>query len=231
MGTKKQELFDKMSKITAEMAGMSVLLHSVTDIHFEIGFTDAKGHTKCVYSSTSINRTLGEYATNNYSEEDGYRIDVWEGDSPAADISISGFKSPWLDRITTEAKVVFEINKKRTVGVVPTDHSVESPVFSTEYETIFRSTSAIACRTEWYRQRFTAPEYVMDVREAPEGKEAYHVADIDIRSMTKEVSRMYDRDWLISLIRNYTRGDSGKMLGASGELADRILETYGRGKA
>lgn len=234
MGTRKKELFDKMESIKAHTAGLLVLLHGLEEkpnVHFEIGHTDAKGHTKCVYTSTSINRVLNEYSLQAYTEKDGYLVDAWEDGNPAADISTHTAKKK------SAAKVMFEINKKRIadLNIYPKAGgftSVDSELNTTfEYETVFRSTSMIECRGEWMRKMYTSETHVIDIREAPEGQESYHVADIDINSMTKEVPRKYGKDWLVSLIKNHVDGDKGKVLGIPEQLAERIMQVYGRGSA
>lgn len=218
MEVKKQDLFDKLAKVNAELSGLHVLLHRLEetpDLRFEIGKTETDGKTKCIYSSRSINRTLNEYAENEYTEEKGYHIDVWENDSAAADITIHG--NP-----RSMAKVVFEINKKTLVR--------NGTVMEYVHETIYKSSSPSACTQEWHRRgcSFTAG-YVMDIREAPDGKETYHVADIDIQSIAL-VPRSCGRDWLIQMIES--RKDSCDITGMNATfIADIILDAYGRGKA
>jgi hypothetical protein len=89
MGTQKQELMDKMEKIKAEQDCLMIMLHRIdeTEIRFEIGKTDDKGHSRVIFSSKSIKRAMSEYTQSGYTEKDGYLIDVWEGDQPVADIN------------------------------------------------------------------------------------------------------------------------------------------------
>jgi hypothetical protein len=210
MDTKK-DILDKMEKIKAEQCGLLVMLHRIdeAEIRFEIGQQNSNGTSRCVYSSKSIQRTLSEYASNGYTEEDGYLIDVWENDRPAADITAHGSEAK-------KAKVMFEINKKVAVGTT----NMEAPEVVYMYETVFRSISPTDCQKEWVRKGYTKDGYVMDIREAPEGKEHHHVADINIDSMVKKAPRENDRSMLLELIGEY----SHKPL----VLAEKIAEKYGR---
>jgi hypothetical protein len=215
----KDELMAKTNQVSNHLSGLMVMLHRLEDkpnVHFEIGLYK-EGKSTLIYASRDINMVLKRWRETELTQEMGYRIDVWQDEMPVADIDMSSKK---------EIKVLFEINKKRVVGIGTT-----SPVFSTEYETVYRSASAIDCRGEWSRKRYTEPEYVMDIREAPEGEETYHVADIKIKTMVKDVPRMYGKDWLESLIKNHVEGDKGKVLGMPEQLAERIMQVYGRGQA
>ncbi len=236
MGTKKQEIFNKLNTLKNHFAGLHVLAHALeeeSNIHFEIGrdFGGVKGTEMC-FASKSINAVINKFVECDLSEEKGFFIDVWEDENPVASIPIEvckgdGTPPRWTDKGKT-AKVMFEINKKIAVG---TRDERGTPEIAYEYETVFRSVSAIDCRTEWTRKQYNDKEYVMDIRESPEGKESYHVADIKIDSMVKQTPRQYGKDWLVALIKNYTVGDAGKMAGRPEEMADRILDVYGRGKA
>ena len=218
MGTKRKDLIAKTLQIRSLMGSMDNLISLVsdTDIHFEIGFMDAKGHSRCVYSSYSIKDVLHEYKENEYTEADGYRIDVWEGEEPAADISMSK---------KDDARVLFEISAVTSKGIGGDGKT------AIECETLFRSDSALLCRAEWIKKGYTKAGHIIDIRESPSGAEYYHVVDFDIDSMSNPVPRMYGRDWLVSLIKNYSVGDGIKMQGVPEEMADRILTAYGRGKA
>lgn len=225
MGNKecKEEMFTKMASIQAHHAGMLTIMHrlkSVPDIHFEIGFTDETGKSSCVYSSTSIERTITHYNNSEYSAATGYLIDVWENESPITDVTV-----PMAEVVEAyqPSKVMFEINKILSNGNVIAK--------SIEYQTVFRSTSALDCQNEWNRKEYKKEEYKMDIREAVNGGPAhYHVADIDTDTMeparhTKEDK--YGKDWLVSLITRHIDGDKGKLLGMREDLAERILQVYG----
>jgi hypothetical protein len=234
-GIKKQDLLDKMKKINAEQCGLMVMLHRIDEanIRFEIGQSNPNGTTRCIFSSKSIKRTISEYAHNEYTEKDGYRIDVWEGDQPIADISlITGNEE------NKTARVRFEINKKVVVGTTGDGYE---PRMVYGCETVFRSASAMDCHKEWARMGYTKDDYVIDVREAPEGEESYHVADIDTDSMVKAVPKTCGGSWLVDLIKSHRQYSSDTVVGGkdidaiAGRdidviLADKITRAFKSGK-
>jgi hypothetical protein len=222
MSTTKKELQDKMELIRSHQAALLNLVYALEtkpEIHFEIGRMKKDGTTERMYSSKSISDTLRDYALNGYSPATGYLIDVWENDAPVADISSNEKLA-----LVGKSRLLFQINKKIAIS---TEGDMESPTIAYEYETVFRSSSVIDCRTEWIRKEYNKEEYVMDIREAPEGKETYHVADIDINSMVvEEAPKKYGKDWLVSLIKIHIRGCEGVALGVPEQLAERILQVY-----
>jgi hypothetical protein len=215
----KNELFDKMASIKAHTAGMLVLLHRLEEapsIHFEIGlYKDGKSTLQ--YASKDMLKVLEMWHSSGMKQEEGFRIDVWQNEEPIADIDMSTGKEK-------TPKVLFEINKK----VVIDRSVVNAPKY--EYESVFRSVSAIDCRKEWKTRRYTQKDYVMDIREAPEGEESYHVADIDIDSMAKNyVPKKHDRGWLVDLIKAHNQ--LGKITGGTdidAMLADKISAAYSK---
>lgn len=169
MGTIKEEL----------KKGLAGLIHAVgsleepLDIHFEIGWQGLGEQTRCIYGSKSLAETMKEYAKNGWSEKDGYYIDAWEGGNPVADIMANGHVTRNKKARPQAVKVHFEINK-RTVSDIPE--------VKYDWAAVFKSDSAFECRDEWGRKEYSQPEYSFDIREARDGKESYHVADIDISS-------------------------------------------------
>lgn len=219
MSTTKDELMNKARKIVDHHAGLLNLIHGIEDmpdIHFEIGHMQQNGESVGVYVSRDLTQVLKHWRDAGLKEQDGYGVDAWQDGKPVADIMMPLWAGGRGKKV---AKVMFEINKK-TISASGTVGDLGNPTINYDLETVFRSTMPEDCQREWAEKRYTKDDYVMDIRIAPEGKESYHFADIEVASMvdTKPKAFTDERLKVLDMLLSH----KGKPL----ELAEAIVQMY-----